>query len=153
MTKSTDLYLTKYDQLLFLGDFNAGVEDSAIENFCSSYNLTSMLNKLICFINPDKPSYIDLILTNCPRSFKNSCAIETGLPDFHKLAVIVMKTSYKKSQPKIITYRSHKSFCNNNFREELWLVVSKRGNCDTNSKELFPHAIKYWINMPYKKNI
>ena len=53
LSKSTDLYLTKYDQLLFLGDFNAGVEDSAIKNFCSSYNLTSMLNKPTCFKNPD----------------------------------------------------------------------------------------------------
>ena len=53
LSKSTDLYLTKYDQLLFLGDFNVGVEDSAIKNFCSSYNLTSMLNKPTCFKNPD----------------------------------------------------------------------------------------------------
>ena len=36
LSKSTDLYLTKYDQLMFLGDFNAGVEDSANKNFCSS---------------------------------------------------------------------------------------------------------------------
>ena len=151
LSKSTDLYLTKYDQLMFLGDFNAGVEDSANKNFCSSYNLTSMLNKPTCFKNPDKPSCIDLILTNCPRSFKNSCAIETGLSDFHKLAVSVMKTSYKKSEPKIITYRSYKSFCNNNFREELRQVISKRGNCDTNFKRFISDAIKYWINMPHKK--
>ena len=34
LSKSTDLYLTKYDQLL-----NAGIEDSFITNFCASYNL------------------------------------------------------------------------------------------------------------------
>ena len=84
LSKSTDLYLTKYDQLLFLGGFNAGVEDSSVKNFCSSYNLTSMINRPTCFKNPEKPSCIDLILTNCPRSFQNSCAIETGLLDFHK---------------------------------------------------------------------
>ena len=154
MSKSTDLYLSKYDQLLFLGDFNAGVEDSAIKNFCSSYNLTSMLNKPTCFKNPDKPSCIDLILTNCPRSFKNSCAIETGLSDFHKLAVSVMKTSYKKSEPKIITYRSYKSFCNNNFREELRQVVSKRGNCDTNFKRFISSCNKILDqHAPQKKEI
>ena len=38
MSKSTDLYLTKYDQLLFLGDVNTGVKDSSVKNFCSSYN-------------------------------------------------------------------------------------------------------------------
>ena len=33
LSKNTDLYLTKYDQLLFLGDFNAGVEDSSVKIF------------------------------------------------------------------------------------------------------------------------
>ena len=93
MSKSTDLYLTKYDQLLFLRDFNTGVEDSTVENVCSSYNLTSMNNRPTCFKNPGKPSCIDLILTNCPGSFQNSCAIETALSDFHKLVVTVMKTT------------------------------------------------------------
>ena len=97
LSKNTDLHLTKYDQLLFLGDFNAGVEDSSIKTFCSSYNLTSMINKPTCYKNPEKPSCIDLILTNYPRSFQNSCAIETGLSDFHKLVVTVMKTTAKKS--------------------------------------------------------
>ena len=77
LSKNTDLYLTKYDQLLFLGDFNAGVEDSPVKNFCSSYNLTSMINRPTCFKNPEKPSCKYLIFTNCPRSFQNSCAIET----------------------------------------------------------------------------
>ena len=61
-----------------------------------------MFNRPTCFKNPEKPSCIDLILTNCSRSFQNPCVIETGLSDFHKLVVAVMKTNYKKSQPKIM---------------------------------------------------
>ena len=76
ISKITDLYLTKYDQLFFLGDFNAGLEDISVKNFCSSYNLTSMNNKPTCFKNPDNPSCIDLILTNYSRSFQNSGVIE-----------------------------------------------------------------------------
>ena len=49
LSKNIDLYLTKYDQLLFLGDFNAVIEDSSVKNFCSSFNLTSMINKPICY--------------------------------------------------------------------------------------------------------
>ena len=118
MSKNIDLYLTKYDKLLFSGDFNAGVEDSSIKSFCSSFNLISMINKPTCFKNLDKPSCIDLILTNCPKRFQNSCFIETGLSDFHKLVVTVMKTTYEKSPPKIITYRSHKLQCNGNDCDE-----------------------------------
>ena len=97
LRKNTDLYLTKYDQLLFLGD-----EDSSVKNFCSSYNLTSMINRPTCYKNPEKPSCIYLILTNCPRRFQNSCTIEIGLSDFHKLVVTVMKTTYKKSQLSLL---------------------------------------------------
>ena len=60
LSKNTDLYLTKYDQLLFLGDFNAGLEDSSVKNFCSSYNLTSMINRPTCYKNPEKPSCINI---------------------------------------------------------------------------------------------
>ena len=61
ISKITDLYLTKYNQLFFLGDFNAGHEDTSVKNFCSSYNLTSMNNKPTCFKNPDNPFCIDLV--------------------------------------------------------------------------------------------
>ena len=53
LSQNIDLYLTKYDQLLFFGDFIAGVEDSLVNNFCSSFNLTSMINKPTCFKNSD----------------------------------------------------------------------------------------------------
>ena len=39
LSKSNDLYLTEYDQLLLSGDFNAGVEDSSIKNFVLVINL------------------------------------------------------------------------------------------------------------------
>ena len=90
-----------------------------------------MNNKLTCFKNPDNPSCIDLILTNCSRSIQNSGVIETGLSDFHKLVVTVMKTTFKKSKPKIITYRSYKSFSNDRFREALQQIECNENNCDS----------------------
>ena len=69
--------------------------DSSVKYFCSSYNLTSMINRPTCFKNPEKPSCIDLILTNCPRNFQNSFAVDTDLSDFHKLVATAMKTTYK----------------------------------------------------------
>ena len=99
-----------------------------------------MINRPTCFKNPEKPSCIDLILTNCPRSFQNSCAIETGLSDFHKLVVTVMKTTYKKSQSKIIKYlSSYKYFNNESFREELIKIKANGNNCEENFKN-FPSS-------------
>ena len=54
-----------------------------------------MINKPIRYENTDRPSCIDLILTNCPRSFQNSCVIETRLSDSHKMVVTVTETTYK----------------------------------------------------------
>ena len=73
-------------------------------------------------------------MTNCPRSFQNSCAIETGLSDFHKLVVTAMKTTYKKSQPKIINHRSYKYFNHDSFREELIQIEANGNNCDESFK-------------------
>ena len=121
-----DLFTTKYERLLFLGDFNAGMEDSSIKIFCSNFNLTSMIYKPTCYKNPDKPTCIDLILTNCSGSFQNSCVIETGLSDFHKVIVTVMKASYRKIEPRFINYRDCKSFSNQGFRESL--LENLKGN-------------------------
>ena len=96
LSKSIDVLTSKYDNLHFLGDFNEGVEDTSVKIFCRSYNLTSMINNPSCYKNLDRPSGIDLILPNCPSSFQNSCVIETGLSNFHKMVVRVMITAYRK---------------------------------------------------------
>ena len=71
LSKCTDIYTSKCDNLIFLDDFNARVEDTDTKMFCSSYNLTSMVNKATCCKNPDKLTCIDLNLTNCPGSLQN----------------------------------------------------------------------------------
>ena len=48
------------------------------------------------FKNPDNPTLIDHILTNPPKSFHSSSFYETGLSDFHKLALTVLKTFHVK---------------------------------------------------------
>ena len=108
------------------------MEDTSVKNVCRNYNFTSMINKPTCYKNRDRPSCIDLILTNCPRSFQNSCVIETGLSDFHKIAVTVMKTTYRKLEPRIVYYRDFKYFCNKSFKESLQKTISQNSGigCD-----------------------
>ena len=90
LRQSMNLFTTKYQRLLLLGDFNAGMEVSSIKRFCNSFNLISMINKPTCYKNPGKSTSVDLILTNSPESFQNSCVIEEGLSDSHKMIVTVM---------------------------------------------------------------
>ena len=72
-----------------------------------------------CYKSIDNPSCIDLFLTNTSLSFQNTTTVETGLSDFHKMVVTVMKTTFPKVQPKIIYYRDYKNFDLSKFRAEL----------------------------------
>ena len=66
------------------------VNVSVISVFSNIYDLKSLIKEPTCHENPNKLSCIDLILTNKPRSFQQSCVIETGLSDFHKMTVTIM---------------------------------------------------------------
>ena len=78
-----------------------------------------MIKQPTCYKNPDKPTCIDLILTNVPSMFHSTCVIETGLSDFHLMTVTVMRKTFKKLSPRIISYRSYKDFSDEKFRDCL----------------------------------
>ena len=107
--KNLDHYLPCYDNLVLLGDFNCEMKEEILTNFCSLYDLSCLV----------KGPCIDLILTNRPRNFQNSSIIETGLSDFHRLTVTVLKTTFRKMPAKIVKYRDYKRFSSVNFYQEL----------------------------------
>ena len=76
-----------------------------------------------CFKCPGNLSCIDLLLTNKPLSFQTTTVIETGLSDFHKTIVAIMKMHSPKMKHRVIRYRKYKTFNNdafvNNLRNEL----------------------------------
>ena len=94
-------------------------------SFCESYNLKSIIKQPTCFKNPEKPSCIDLILTNRPKSFQGTCVIETGLSDFHRMTVSVLRNHFRKLPPKVITYRNFSNYDNANFINSLSDVLYK----------------------------
>ena len=70
-----------------MGDFNAETNEASISEFCEIYNTKNIIKDKTCLKNPEDPAYVDLMLTNRPRSFQNSIVIETGLYDFDKMTV------------------------------------------------------------------
>ena len=117
--RSLDIYSALYENTILVGDFNVDVNDPVMGFFCESYNFKNLIKDPTCFKNPENPSCIDLILTNSPYSFQNSCVIETGLSDFHKMTVSVMKTTFQKLKPKIVNYSDYSGFSNDGFRKNL----------------------------------
>ena len=51
--------------------------------------------------------------------------VETGLSDFHRMIVTVMKTSFQRLPPKIRRYRDYSNYDRNIFRASLINELSK----------------------------
>ena len=73
--------------------------------------------------NPKKPICIDLILTNWSLSFQSNCVIETGLSDFYKMTISVLKMRFRRISPKLSTYRGFKKFDKERFLNCLGSVL------------------------------
>ena len=78
ISKEIDSHLSKYDNVLLVGDFNSEPSEEALKSFCQIYNFKNLLD------NPHA--------TKTPpiTSFQNSCTFETGLSDFHKMTLTVV---------------------------------------------------------------
>ena len=125
LSGEVDKHLPKYENLLMLGDWNSTVKEEQMTNFCDTYNLKNLINEPTCFKSTDNPSSIDIILTNKKHSFQNSITVETGLSDFHKMTVTVMKRFFKKKDPIVIEYRDMKNFDGMKFRDDLRKEIKK----------------------------
>ena len=108
-----------YENFVFIGDFNVNTSDSSMKEFCSLSGLKNLINEPTCYKNSEKPTCIDLILTNQPTLFQRSAVLETGLSDFHLLTVTEFKMSFQKWKPHIITYWNYKNYENDAFRSEI----------------------------------
>ena len=101
--KSLGTLLTNFDQVFLMGDFNAEEAIFHIKYFCNLYKLKNLNKVPTCFKDPGDPKTTDLMLKNSVGSFQNSCALEIGLSNFHKMTVTVLKSYREKKQPKIIS--------------------------------------------------
>ena len=115
-----------YDKFLLVGDFNAEDSEPCLKNFLYQYDAKNIVKQKTCFKSTDNPSCIDLFLTNSYRSFQNTCTVSTGLSDFHKMTITVLKSTFQKSKPKKIIYRDYRKFEENNFKTELKIKLKNK---------------------------
>ena len=127
-----DIHLHNYDHILLIGDFNLEINERPMHDFCNVYNLESLSNTPTCFKNPENPSCIDLLLTNSKKFFDETAVLESGLSDFHKLVVSILKSYFKKEDSKVIYYRDYKYFDNEMLSNELENELKKIGSLTLN---------------------
>ena len=115
-----DVLSLKYEDIIIIGDFNSESKESAMIDFCQAYNMENLINNFTCYKNPNKPTCIDLMLTNKPRFFKNSSLLKTRLSDFHKMTLTVMRAYFVKQTLKVVYYRDYKKFSSNLLRNDIF---------------------------------
>ena len=70
--RSVDSYMFSYDNFLVIGDVNSEISEMAMSDFCETQNLQNLVKDPTCYKNPSKPTCIDLILTDFPKSFQHT---------------------------------------------------------------------------------
>ena len=152
LCKCLDHYLPNYDNIVIMGDFNSETSDEFLHEFCEIYNFKNLIKEPTCFKNQENPSCIDLILANKFRAFQNSSVIETGLSDFHKLTLTVMKTSFKKKPPKIVSNRGYKNYYHDNFRRDLeYTLPREKLSCISNDEFVNTFMVIFEKHAPIKR--
>ena len=54
-------------------------------------NAKNIVKEATCYKSLSNASCIDLVITNSASSFQNTKEISTGLSDFHKMVITVLK--------------------------------------------------------------
>ena len=70
-------------EIKFIRDFNVGTDKNSMKISYDINCLKTLIKVPTCLKNPDKPTCIDLTLTNRPNIFQHSSAFKTDLSDFH----------------------------------------------------------------------
>ena len=140
---SLNKILGNYENIVLAGDLNIdelnSCSDSSnhLSDMKDVFNLSNLIKEPPC-LKSKNGILLDLILTNRPKSFIKSQAFKLGLSDCHKFVCSILRASFKKLPPKIITYRYQKDFHQQNFLRNL-------------DKKLVQEQLYKSCDEPYKK--
>ena len=109
------------DSIFVVGDLNVNfkLNPNQLSNICDSYDLKQIIKGPTCFKNVDNPTLLDVILTNAPRSVKQSINISLGISDFHNYISASTKIACPSDEPKTVHYRTFKNFNEVFYRNDL----------------------------------
>ena len=123
-------FYNNYDRCVIIGDFNKEPDDMHLSKFIHNYMLYNHVKFKTCW-KSKKGTCIDLILSNQKYSHIHTNTIDTGLSDCHHMIYTILKSTFIKSQPSIVTYRSFKNFEKNSFLDELRCLLNQSVPTDT----------------------
>ena len=119
LSNQIDFYSKTYDNFFITGDLNCQEREPILSEFLNMHSAKNTVKEETCFKSVENPSCIDLFLTNKPSLFFNTSTINTGLSDYHKMVATVLRKTFQRAQPKVVSYRDYKNFDNELFKSSL----------------------------------
>ena len=116
--RAIDVFSTTYDNIITLGDFYMDVNEAALRSIMENNGLVNLINSPAS-LKSAHGRCIDLIMTNSKSSCICSNTFETGFSDFHHMVYTILKTTYDRLPPKVISYCCYRNFSEPHFRQEL----------------------------------
>ena len=129
--RALDHYSENYENFMLIGDFNMNETEEQLKNVLDLYSLKNLVKEPTCY-KSHTPKCIDLVLTNRNRSVQKTTTVETGLSDFHKMVVTVLKTTFPKQGPTVINYINYKKYNENVFKNDLQQELQRIDTPDLN---------------------
>ena len=145
------MYSKFYKRYMLMWDFNAEESEHCFSQFLFEMNAKNIVKEPTCYKSLSNPSCIDLVITNSSSSFQNTKAISTGLSDFQKLVITVLKQTFQRSSPKELVYRDYKNFDRLTFKRE----VEEKRNQQINEYKYFEQIFLEVLNThaPIKRKL
>lgn len=84
---------------MLIGDFSAEVSEASLSNLLFEIDAKNIVNNYACYTSVENPSCIYVFITNSTLNFQNTVTITTGLFDFNKMVITVLKTAFAKFVP------------------------------------------------------
>ena len=100
-------------------DFNIEETDLIMPEFLFKNDSKNLVQQKLNLKAPIILVVLIFFVTNSPRSFPNTITFASGLSDFHKMILTILKSTFPKVRPKQRVYRKFKSFDLNNFKNDI----------------------------------
>ena len=139
MGKAVGSLSSKHENFLIIEDINTQANDTYVKDFCDIYSFKRLIKERTQYKNHINQECIDLIPANRQDSFRNYCVIDTGLSNFHKMGVTVLRSYFLKAEPKTIMDRDYNKFSISKFRS---ITNTRIQNSSNTSLSSFMHVCK-----------
>jgi len=106
--------------LVLTGDLNIDFNSRniTINDILDINGVCNIVKAPTCF-KGQKPTIIDVVISNVHKRLQGVTCFDTGLSDFHRMVLFATKCHNQVRQPQRITYRSYKHFEKNSYIDDI----------------------------------